>query len=540
MAVTESSWRRRARRPGGIAARRLPRSSARARGCAAADGSLRPSRYLDYAATAPALRAAADAALELLPYYGSIHRGAGLESRARPPPTRRARAPSRPSPAPAPIRSRLRAQHDRGAQPARPLPPRGRARALDPGRAPRQHAALAPPRGRPAAVHALGRRAADAQRRRRSPSGRYDLFAVSGASNVTGEILPIRELADARAPPRRRDLRRRRAARAARADRHGGARDRPPRALRPQALRAVRRRRADRARAAHRRGRAAAARRRRRRARARRPRRLGRRARALRGRHPERLRRRSPSAPPATCSPPTAWACWRVEEQTLGALLRERLAAVPGLRVLAQWPGARRARASPWPRSASRGSRRPRSPAGSPRSTRSPCAPARSARIRSCGTCAACARGTRRRRRAREPRHRLRHRRHRGLADALELAARRARRRAAPRRAAARSPAPVAGPARLALTLAAVPRHAPLRTPQRGARTPCALPRVLYAPGRTRTCPLHIRRGRGFRPDDASATCPQGKVPNPASRWLGGCRALRGAVPPHRCIRHTN
>ena len=44
------------------------------------DGSLRPSRYLDYAATAPALRAAADAALELLPYYGSIHRGAGVES----------------------------------------------------------------------------------------------------------------------------------------------------------------------------------------------------------------------------------------------------------------------------------------------------------------------------------------------------------------------------------------------------------------------------------------------------------------------------
>ena len=47
-----------------------------------ADGRLRQSRYLDYAATAPALRAAADAALELLPYYGSIHRGAGVESAA--------------------------------------------------------------------------------------------------------------------------------------------------------------------------------------------------------------------------------------------------------------------------------------------------------------------------------------------------------------------------------------------------------------------------------------------------------------------------
>ena len=128
------------------------------------DGSLRPSRYLDYAATAPALRAAADAALELLPYYGSIHRGAGVESATstaayeaargrRGVVRRRGARPGR----------GVRPQHDRGAQPARPLPARERARALDAGRAPRQHAPLAAARGRSAAVHALGRRAAHAQ-----------------------------------------------------------------------------------------------------------------------------------------------------------------------------------------------------------------------------------------------------------------------------------------------------------------------------------------------------------------------------------------
>ena len=74
-------------------------------------------------------------------------------TRARATRWRRSRAQPRPG-------HRVRAQHDRGAQPAGALSPRRRARALDPGRASRQHAALAPARGRPAAVHALGRRAA--------------------------------------------------------------------------------------------------------------------------------------------------------------------------------------------------------------------------------------------------------------------------------------------------------------------------------------------------------------------------------------------
>ncbi|MBU2666398.1 aminotransferase class V-fold PLP-dependent enzyme [Actinoplanes bogorensis] len=36
--------------------------------------------HLDYAASAPCVRAAADAVRDLLPYYGSVHRGAGLRS----------------------------------------------------------------------------------------------------------------------------------------------------------------------------------------------------------------------------------------------------------------------------------------------------------------------------------------------------------------------------------------------------------------------------------------------------------------------------
>lgn len=46
-----------------------------------ADGRLVPYANLDLAATAPCVRAAADAVREILPYYASVHRGAGLLSR---------------------------------------------------------------------------------------------------------------------------------------------------------------------------------------------------------------------------------------------------------------------------------------------------------------------------------------------------------------------------------------------------------------------------------------------------------------------------
>ncbi len=45
------------------------------------DGRCLPFANLDYAATAPAVRAATRAVLELLPWYGSVHRGAGVLSR---------------------------------------------------------------------------------------------------------------------------------------------------------------------------------------------------------------------------------------------------------------------------------------------------------------------------------------------------------------------------------------------------------------------------------------------------------------------------
>ena len=87
------------------------------------DGSLRQSRYLDYAATAPALRAAADAALEVLPYYGSIHRGGGRVRHVTAAYERARGAVARSWSGSA--RDRLRAQHDRGGQPPRRCLPAG-------------------------------------------------------------------------------------------------------------------------------------------------------------------------------------------------------------------------------------------------------------------------------------------------------------------------------------------------------------------------------------------------------------------------------
>ena len=146
-----------------------------------ADGSLRTSRYLDYAATAPALRDAADAALELLPYYGSIHRGAGVESRTSTAAYEGARASvaSFAGAAPDQIYG-VRAQHDRGAQPAGALPARGSARAVDAGRAPRQHASLAPARRSTCCRSRVRPTSSWLAARRALASRRYDLFAVIG------------------------------------------------------------------------------------------------------------------------------------------------------------------------------------------------------------------------------------------------------------------------------------------------------------------------------------------------------------------------
>lgn len=161
-----------------------------------ADGSLRPSRYLDYAATAPALRAAADAALELLPYYGSIHRGAGVESAASTAAYEGARSA---------VASFTGAAADqvvvfvRNTTEALNLLahclPAGARVLSTPGE---HHANMLPWRRRDVDLLPFTLSADELLARSATAlaTGSYDLFAVSGASNVTGEIVAIAELAE--------------------------------------------------------------------------------------------------------------------------------------------------------------------------------------------------------------------------------------------------------------------------------------------------------------------------------------------------------
>ena len=161
-----------------------------------ADGSLRASRYLDYAATAPALRVAADSALEVLPYYGSIHRGAGAESSASTAAYESARAA---------VGSFIGAADDHLVVFVRNttealnvlahcLPAHARVLST-PGE---HHANMLPWRRREVDLLPFTQSADELLTRTdvALAARRYDLLAVSGASNVTGEILPIRELAE--------------------------------------------------------------------------------------------------------------------------------------------------------------------------------------------------------------------------------------------------------------------------------------------------------------------------------------------------------
>ncbi|MDO3703844.1 aminotransferase class V-fold PLP-dependent enzyme [Micromonospora sp. C28SCA-DRY-2] len=156
---------------------------------------------LDYAATAPCARAAADAVAELLPWYASVHRGAGALSRRCTLAYERARQT---------VGDFFGARADdhvvftRNTTDALNL----LARALPAGTtvvtfAGEHHANLLPwPRGSvrlpvPAspgeAVRALD--AALAELRRDGSPGVPVLVAVTGASNVTGERWPVAELA---------------------------------------------------------------------------------------------------------------------------------------------------------------------------------------------------------------------------------------------------------------------------------------------------------------------------------------------------------
>jgi selenocysteine lyase/cysteine desulfurase len=151
--------------------------------------------HLDYAATAPCVRAAADAVSGLLPYYGSVHRGTGLRSQTSTLEYERARdvvaafLGTRPSDEVVFTRNTTDALNLL----ARAVPAGTRTVVFES----EHHATLLPwadPVRLPAPASAdEAVAAADAALRvLRGPR----LLAVTGASNVTGEILPIRRLAD--------------------------------------------------------------------------------------------------------------------------------------------------------------------------------------------------------------------------------------------------------------------------------------------------------------------------------------------------------
>ncbi|WP_250033316.1 aminotransferase class V-fold PLP-dependent enzyme [Paractinoplanes maris] len=151
--------------------------------------------HLDYAASAPAVRAAVEAVRDLLPYYGSVHRGAGLRSQRSTFAYERARdivaefVGARPGDEVVFTRNTTDALNLL----ARALP-EGTTTIVFDGE---HHANLLPwpsPVRLPAPADADEAVAAvrDALSSVRGPA----LLAVTGASNVTGEIWPVRRLAD--------------------------------------------------------------------------------------------------------------------------------------------------------------------------------------------------------------------------------------------------------------------------------------------------------------------------------------------------------
>ena len=235
-----------------------------------------------------------DAVEAFVPWYSSVHRGSGAEvpalhRRLRGRPRHRRRVRRRPRRR----RRRLRPQHDGGDQ--RPVrgAAAGDAGARGRGRAPLQPAALAASRSPAAPVHQSRGRAGGGVRAS-APGGAPADRPDRGHRRLErhGGGLAGRRARRAGPCPRRPAARRCRAARSAPAHRHGRRRHRLPRAVGPQALRAVRCRgaRGRPFRAGH--GSAAPARRRGDRARDARRRDLGGRARAPRGRLAERRGRR--------------------------------------------------------------------------------------------------------------------------------------------------------------------------------------------------------------------------------------------------------
>ncbi len=158
-------------------------------------GATVPFAHLDYAATAPCVRVAADAVQDLLPWYGSVHRGAGIRSQTSTLEYERARdivgefVGARTGDTVVFTRNTTDALNLL----ARALPADVTTIVFDG----EHHANLLPwrrplrvptPSSPDEAVAALER----ALRTLRGPA----LLAVTGAGNVTGEIWPVRRLAD--------------------------------------------------------------------------------------------------------------------------------------------------------------------------------------------------------------------------------------------------------------------------------------------------------------------------------------------------------
>jgi selenocysteine lyase/cysteine desulfurase len=153
---------------------------------------------LDYAATAPCLKAVADAVTELLPWYGSVHRGAGALSQRCTLEYERARQT---------VADFVGAREDDHVVFTRSTTDSLNilAHALPPGTtvitfASEHHANLLPwhhpirlpvPGSRTEAIRSLAAALGEVGRDPRGPV----LVAVTGASNVTGEIWPVAEMA---------------------------------------------------------------------------------------------------------------------------------------------------------------------------------------------------------------------------------------------------------------------------------------------------------------------------------------------------------
>jgi len=151
--------------------------------------------HLDYAASAPAVTAAADAVRDLLPFYGSVHRGAGLRSQRSTYEYERARDVVAEFVGARAEDSVIFTRNTTDALNllARALP-EGTTTIVFDGE---HHANLLP---WPSAVRLPAPSDADeavSSLRGALAAGRGPaLLAVTGASNVTGEIWPVRRLAD--------------------------------------------------------------------------------------------------------------------------------------------------------------------------------------------------------------------------------------------------------------------------------------------------------------------------------------------------------